>query len=90
MDDDSLAPTRAHPRELLDPRESIERVAPEEVLRAVDRPALAFVLVAPVLADLRSSWEVEIEVGREACGPGRTCEHHAEDVRVLVLADQPA
>src|SRR5437868_3444308 len=62
---DLCAPTtRAHARELLDSRHRVEPVAAEELRRRLDRAADALVLVAPVLAELRRAWEVQVEVRR--------------------------
>src|SRR5581483_12209036 len=61
--------TRAGAGERLDPRQRVEGVAPDEVIRSLDRPALALVLVAPVRLALRRAGEVEVEVRRQPRGP---------------------
>ncbi len=83
-----LSPARAHARELLDPGERVERVAAEEMLGALDRPADPLVLVAPVRLQLRRAREVEVVVRRSARRPRGTGQNDAKDVLVEVLADQ--
>ena len=60
------------------------------MLGAVDRPALALVLVAPVRLTLRNAREVEVEVRREPRRPRGAGEDDPQDVRVLVVADDRA
>ncbi len=60
-----LPPARADACKLLDPLQRVEGIPAQEVLGAVDRPALALVLVAPVRLVLRRAREVEIEVRRQ-------------------------
>ena len=74
--------------ERLEPRERVERVTAEEVVGALDRPALALVLEAPVRLGLRLLREVEVEVRRQPRRPRRAREHDAQDVRMLVVADE--
>src|SRR5438034_1473765 len=75
VQDASYRSTRAHARELADPRERVERVAVQEVLGALDRSAGLAVLVAPVLPDLRLTREVEVEVRRPSRGAGSARQH---------------
>ena len=82
--------TRAHAREVADPRERVQGVAAQEVLGALDGTARLAVLVAPVLLDLGLAREVEVEVRRPAGRPGGAREHDAHHVRVLVVVDQRA
>ena len=77
-------------RERLDARERVERVAAEEAGRGLDRTAGPPVLVAPVLAHLRLARRLEVEVRGAPRRPGGAREHDAEQVLVLVLADQLA
>ena len=81
---------RTNAAELLQPLERVERVAADEVLRALDGLALAPVLEAPVRLELRLLREVEVEMRRP---PRRACgarEHDAQHVGVLVVGDQRA
>ncbi len=81
---------RPHARELVDARQRVERVAPQEVLGPLDGTAVAPVLVAPVLPTLRLLREVEVEVRR---APGGACgarQDHAEHVCVLVVVHDRA
>ncbi len=82
--------SRAHAREVADPRERVEGVAAQEVLGALDRTTCLAVLVAPVLLGLWLTREVEVEVRRPAGRPGGAREHDAHHVRVLVVVDQRA
>src|SRR5919198_55785 len=59
-----------------------------KTLIPLHRAARAAVLVAPVRPALRCAREVEVEVRRPSCRPGRASQDDAEDVAVLVLADQ--
>ena len=81
----SLTPTRALTGELFDPSNCVERVTLQKVRRSLDRPAGPSVLVAPVLLALRQARKVEIEVGRPSRRARGSCEHHAQDVTVLVV-----
>ena len=81
----SLAPDA---REGLQPRQRVECVAPDEVAGAIDRPALALVLEAPVRRQLRLPREVQIEMGRQPRRARSACQHDAKSVDVLVLARQ--
>src|SRR5690349_14023541 len=80
----------AEARELLDPRDRVERVALQELASRLDGPAAAAVLVAPVRLELRSLRKIEIEVRRPAGRTRRAGEDDPEDVLVLVLADERA
>jgi hypothetical protein len=90
VEDGRLPATGARAGELADARDRVERVATEEVRGAVDRTALAPVLVAPVRLALRRPRGVEVEVGCQPGGAGRAGEDDREHVRVLVLARQLA
>ena len=90
MEHRCLASPRTQARELLDAAHGVERVAAEEVLGAVDRPALALVLVAPVRLTLRRAREVEVEVRREPRRARRAREDDAKDVGVLVVVGNRA
>ncbi len=81
---------RAQTSERLDPRDRVEPVAREEVRRALHRPALPLVLVAPVRAVLRGAREVEVEVRRQPGRAGGPGEDHAQDVGVLGGVDEAA
>jgi hypothetical protein len=70
VNDGGPAAVRSDTRELLDPRERVERVPPKECSRRLHRPADALVLVAPVLADLWRTRRLEVEV-RGAPGRAR-------------------
>src|SRR5205814_9158369 len=85
-----LALGAAHPRELLDPCRRVEGVPAEEAEGRLDRPAVPAVLVAPVLAPLRSLGRLEVEVGGSPRRPGCAREDHAQDVAVAVLRDDLA
>src|SRR5439155_775678 len=63
----------------------VERVAADEVLGAIDRPALALVLEAPVRLELRAAGKVEIEVRRPPRRARGTGEHEPQYVGVLVV-----
>src|SRR5947199_181528 len=60
------------------------------VLAALDGPAGLAVLVAPVLAELRLTGEVEVEVRRASRRPGGPRQYDAQHVPVLVVGDQGA
>src|SRR5205085_7709504 len=90
VEDGRLALAGPDAGEGLDPRQGVERVAADEMLRALDRPALPLVLVAPVGADLRRARALGAEVWRQPRGPRRPREHDAQHVRVLVVVDQRA
>ena len=77
-------------RELLDPRQRVERVPAEESGRRVDRSALTPVLVAPVLPALRRLRRLEVEMRGSPRRPRGTREDHAQDVAMPVLRDQIA
>ena len=81
---DRLASACADARELLDPRQRVERVAAEEVLGPVDRPAGSAVLVTPVGLALRGAREVEVEVRGQPGRSRRARQHDTEHVGLLV------
>src|SRR5207253_9288549 len=85
-----VPPSRAHARELPHPRERVERIAPQEASRLLDRTALAPVLVTPVRRALRSPREVEVEVRRPARRTSRPRQHDAQDIRMLVVLYEAA
>ena len=80
----------ADAREPLDPRQCVERVPAKETGRRLDRPALAPMLVAPVLAALRLFRRLEVEVGGPPRRPRGPRKDYAQDVAVPVLRDQLA
>ena len=81
---------RARRANVRDPRGRVGEVAGQELAGALDRPARAPVLVAPVLALLRRAREVEVEVRREPRRARGAGEHDAQDVVARVLGDQRA
>src|SRR5581483_4932877 len=90
VQDRRVAPEPPDARERLDPREGVERVPTQELSRGADRPALASVLVAPVRRELRPAREVEVEVRRPSRGARGARKDDAQDVRVLIVADEAA
>ena len=76
--------------ELLDARERVERVAAQESNGGLDGLARALVLVAPVLAGLRLTRRLEVEMRCPPCGACGARENHAQHVGVLVLGGQVA
>ena len=80
----------AHLRERLDPRQRVERVAPQEGLRLLDWTAFALVLVAPVRLDLRHARHIQIEVRRPSRRARGTSQDHVQHVAMLVLGGELA
>src|SRR5436309_1280669 len=87
MHDGRTAPMSADARELFQPLECVECVTGQKLRSCRDRRADALVLVTPIRLHLRHVREVEVEVCCAASGPSRAREDDAEDVCMLVFAD---
>ena len=90
VEHDSRPPLVANGGERLEPRQRVEQVPRQELLRTLHRRARSAVLVAPVRADLRHTREVEVEVGRQAGGSRGAGEDDPQHVCVRVLREQRA
>src|SRR6266542_1552417 len=76
--------------ERLDPRQCVERVAAQEADRRFDGTAEAAMLMAPVLAGLRLTRRLEVEMRSAARGASGTRQDDPQNVPMLVLADHVA
>src|SRR6185437_4821315 len=90
VDHRRLAPVSSHTSELLQPRQSVERVPTKELRGSFDGAALAPVRVTPVRLELRLLRKLQVEVRRTTGRPRGTGEHDAQNVGVFVIVDDRA
>src|SRR6476620_4419405 len=69
VDDRGDAAARTDTRELLQPRQGVERVPPQELRSRFDGTTFTTMLVTPIGVDLRLARKLEIEVRRATRRP---------------------
>src|SRR6476661_198475 len=88
VDHRGAAATGPDTRELLQARQRVERVTPQELRGRLDGTAFAAMLVTPVGLALRLARKLEVEVGRATCRSRRAGKDYAEHVCMFVFVDQ--